>query len=30
VLGEKEQRIDGSYYNKILILHWLRYILMGF
>ena len=25
----KEQRIDGSYYNKIFILHTLRYILMG-
>lgn len=30
MLGEKEQRIDGSYYCKFLILHSLRYILMGF
>jgi hypothetical protein len=30
MLGEKEQRIDGSYYCKIKILHSLRCILMGF
>ena len=30
MLGEKEQRVDGSYYCKFLILHSLRYILMGF
>ena len=30
MLGIKEQRIDGSYYCKIKILHSLMYILMGF